>query len=1067
MNDQLYRPTDVVILRTPLLPLETALSVINTKPDDLDTVLLKLLANPIVREAILVASPDLYLAIDRWKQNPAGKRARRARQALTRYILRMASRPTPYGVFAGVATGLVRSQTHVQIAQTCFHRTRTRPDVGWMIALISALENQPEIAAQLRYFVNHGIYSVGDRLVIPNAPKQVWEERTTGEAHASLRNTAVVCRVLELARNGIRLADLQAQLHAKWPQGSEQQISHVVATLRQVGALQSELRLPLTNGHNDILAFLQHKLDSLTGIDNVRSYLSSVADRIHAYDRLPLGQGVEALEELRQLPRPTPRIPAIDLAIDLRSTYTTAEISVSVVDELARGAEILARVSTATTRFQNLARYRQEFIARYGIDREVPLLTLLDEEIGLGPPPSYEHPRRNRPLPGQPGLEYPSHAPTAHPHRDRTLIELAVSAFQTRQREVVLDESLVERLQVIDSWRQFLPDSVDLFAYVAASSSQAVDRGDFRVVLSPRVGDRPAGRSFGRFLDLLNPATGQVVNDIVRSEEVADSDRIYAELSYLPNDGHQANISLRPQLRQYEITVGVTPSVPPTHTIELDDLLIGVQNDRFYIWSISHEAEVVVCDLHLLNYYRAPNVCRFLAEVCSDGSTVFLPFDWGAASYLPCLPRLRVGRFVLAPAEWHISRAALGVVNEFAQMVHFIRQWRDQWDVPRCCFLKESDNKLLLDLENDTSLAELWRLARSGNSSNDRIVLQEVLPDFDDVWVRGEQGRHVIEIIAPLRRTVPRPAPISSREHRRPSVPHLLHRSSLGSNWLFAKLYAPFSTHESLLIGPVRDLVRQVARYAEADLHFFIRYADPDPHLRLRFRGDPHTLVENLLPRITRWAEPLLKADLVDRLVIDAYDREIERYGGPAAMPLVEALFGIDSQGILDILTLRHSGRLKIPEYDILLLSVDDLVSSLGFDIGQRRDLYQRNWQTYQHQYSGQPSDLRSRVHRHRMASLRAIGDRHWLRAQDGGETLNTILTSRRQQLADLSTQLRQLNDDSCFWVPYDRVVSSIIHMHCNRLVGINRDLECEALFELGEVLESLEHYVPDRIIVR
>ncbi len=45
-----------------------------------------------------------------------------------------------------------------------------------------------------------------------------------------------------------------------------------------------------------------------------------------------------------------------------------------------------------------------------------------------------------------------------------------------------------------------------------------------------------------------------------------------------------------------------------------------------------------------------------------------------------------------------------------------------------------------------------------------------------------------------------------------------------------------------LLTGPVAELCEEALATGEAASWFFIRYADPDPHLRLRFRGDPDRL---------------------------------------------------------------------------------------------------------------------------------------------------------------------------------------------------------------------------------
>ena len=51
------------------------------------------------------------------------------------------------------------------------------------------------------------------------------------------------------------------------------------------------------------------------------------------------------------------------------------------------------------------------------------------------------------------------------------------------------------------------------------------------------------------------------------------------------------------------------------------------------------------------------------------------------------------------------------------------------------------------------------------------------------------------------------------------------------------KLYGPREDEDELLAGPVRELAEAAAEDGLASGWFFLRYGDPDPHLRLRFLG--------------------------------------------------------------------------------------------------------------------------------------------------------------------------------------------------------------------------------------
>src|SRR5262249_23518238 len=127
-----------------------------------------------------------------------------------------------------------------------------------------------------------------------------------------------------------------------------------------------------------------------------------------------------------------------------------------------------------------------------------------------------------------------------------------------------------------------------------------------------------------------------------------------------------------------------------------------------------------------------------------------------------------------------------------------------------------------------------------------------------------------------------------------------------GSDWLFAKLYCPNTFADDLITGPMSALCEYARSSGLADEWFFIRYSDPDPHLRLRFHGRPEQLVGELIPHVCCWAAGLVTEGLCSRFCIDTYDRELERYGGPASTAVAEMLFAVDSRAVVEMLRLQQ-----------------------------------------------------------------------------------------------------------------------------------------------------------------
>ena len=135
--------------------------------------------------------------------------------------------------------------------------------------------------------------------------------------------------------------------------------------------------------------------------------------------------------------------------------------------------------------------YRQAFSSRYGADREVALLELLDPERGLGPPSRHG--------------SGPTVDAEAEAARRAWLRTTAAEALRTRRLTVRLKEPDVTRLAGTGPPPDLAPISVDLSCFVLAGSAEDVDSGDFRLLIGPNLGAQAAGRTLGRFADLLGP----------------------------------------------------------------------------------------------------------------------------------------------------------------------------------------------------------------------------------------------------------------------------------------------------------------------------------------------------------------------------------------------------------------------------------------------------------------------------------------------------------------------------------------------------------------------------------
>src|SRR5690349_1955294 len=1028
------------VVRAPLLPVEITPDAAQPLADTA-----AVLQDPQVARALAVGGGDALRALSHASQ--PGRAAPRARASLLRYLIRMSTRPTPYGLFAGVAGGSWGEGCDLSLSGGA-PRLRSRPDLAWLLGLVADLENRPEIRRSARVFVHQAAFMAGDRLHL-NEPSPLPGGPDPG-GPVTLRATRPVRRVLELARRPVRWSELALDI-ASLPGADPARAEALLDQLWSAGVLLTELRPPLTI--SDPARHLQRVLQEMAQAGEaarvVSTGLESLLAELAAWDTAPDTGSSRTLVDLQTLAR---RLHATEqtepvIQTDMAWCLSGTQLPRPVADEAGRAAELLLRLAPASASTARLKAYAHAVEARWGAARPVPLLLALDPEEGLGPPPAHLH--------GADG-------PDGQAARSAALRDLALRSIRDRATTVELDPQLIDRLTIWQPEPGTAPASLELTAFVAAASPQAVAAGDFHLIIGPNVGSPAAGRMLGRFADLVGPPAIEALTGAADAESRARGDGLRVEVVYLPPRARSANVAIRPLLKAAELVHGTSPSAGNADIVPLDELLLLAENGQLTLRWPRRDATIVPCAGHMLNTAGAPGMFRLFEDMARGASPQLSPFSWGPAAGFPALPRVSSGRIVLSPAQWLLElpqdRPAPERLSD-TEARKLIDQWREQWQVPQRVYLTAGDNRLLLDLDDPEQLNELVRQARRPGTRGP-ILIQEGLPGPEDAWLPGPTGCHIAEIVVPFtaraRAKTPRDTatpesacPAGHEQARRqPMVWPIRERlRQPGSDWLYVKLYAPPDALSSLLAGPVGDVGTVMQARDLTDYWFFIRYADPDVHLRLRWHGNPEALLHDALPLVCDWAGDLVSNGEARKFTIDSYDRELDRYGGSVGTCLAERLFGIDSKATVELLDMLPDLTTELDATAIAIKAVDDLLDALGMDSHRRVD-----W-------------LRLRV-RDRKASgaeyrARQRQLRHWL-VQGAAELIHAhrrvedTLARRREGLTQVAAAMADAITNGQLHRDIDDLAASFVHLSCNRLLGGNYGDEERVLGLLLRTLESL-----------
>jgi class I lanthipeptide synthase len=1002
------------------------------------------LDRPEVRDALFVASPDLHDSLALWRGEPESKKGQRTEKALVRYFQRMTGRATPFGLFSGCSVGRVGEQTRLEIAGLRACRRHSRLDMDYLAALAQDLDRDPALRAELLYRPNSSLYRAAGRLRYAEARMR---ERRRSYFLVAVEVTPYLEATLRRAAGGARRCELAAALVAEDPDGeiALADAEEYVDSLIDAQILVSDLS-PLLTGPEPVHDLIARLRAGAAGsrfagaLEGARQALAGIdAGGLGAPPEsyLAVARGLGALPTRIELPRL--------FQVDMVKPEGFAVLGADVLAELGRAVELLLPLSPGLEE-EGLERFRAAFVERYGEGAEVPLTEALDEEVGIGFELTGESGSEPSPLleglappPRETDVKVPWGA------RCEILLRKVEEAHAQGRREIELTADDVRRLSGRGPFPR--PRAFAVLATLAARSQEALDAGDFRLLFHYCVGPS-AARLLGRFCHG-DEALRREVERHLREEEALAPDAIFAEVVHLP-EGRLGNVLCRPRLREHEIPYLGRSGAAPEHQIPVSDLRVTVAGERIHLRSARLGRRVIPRLTSAHNYHSASlRIYRFLCKLQNQGLPPYLIWKWEPLTALSFLPRLRSGRVVISRARWLVTGPELEALGKTtgAERFRAVQLWRAERRLPRFVVLADWDNELTVDLDNVLSIDSFVDLARQRPA----VFLVELFPPPEELCARGPEGRFVHELLVPFcdppeataAETAPPPsaAAIPGPAVRRSFTP--------GSEWLYAKLYAGTATADLLL----RELVSPLRRWAldagAADRWFFIRYGDPDWHLRLRFHGDPERLWRDLLPRLAAAAEELRADGRLRRLQLDTYDREVERYGGAAGIGPVERLFEADSEAVLEIVEAFAGDGGADARWRLAFAGIHTLLADLGLDFPARLELARRlrDRTDYAHQ-------LCERFRRER-SSLEALVEP----SGDGAGELApglAVLRRRSAALAPVASELRSLERQGRLLRPVAALAPSFLHMHVNRMMRAAAGEHERVLYDfLARVYES------------
>lgn len=910
---------------------------------------------PEILNAVFVASESLHRAALKWIASPCEDRVF---TRLLMYVVRMSTRTTPFGTFATVSTVNADAAQTLSLADESSIRTRSRVDTGWLFEFVRHVERSDRYADEVLVAANDLVIERGERLYVMN-PERVFRSGAALEyAPVSLRNTEGVRLIRSLAEKPVTLRRLREGLAQNFGDERER-ITAFLERMLESGILVSCLRPTLTE---EPLAQVARAMEHMD--ESIAERLSTVRGMLSALDGVPAAS--QSIGAYQAIVRSVRDVFPSDLAV--LQVDAKRELTGGLPERVCRDGALLAEYFVRLgSNGSPLDAYASRFIERYeGTDRLIPLLELVDPDFGLGAPTV--------------------NTSAAFSPKERAVrADLAARGMRENRNAIDLDDTELEALLGAPLSNGDIA-AVEIGFHVLACDAAAIDRGEFVLFPGAFGVHSGAGCSLGRFGDMM-------AGDLF--EHLNEPDEMNAELVFHPVMTRAGNVAVRPPVHDYEIQVGIHSQGHRAQRLDLRDLYVGMEGRQFFLYSQSHRRRVCVRETHVLN---TPGLSaalpRFLALLQHRGIRQPRPFSWGDLSDLPALPRLQHKRIVLAPAQWNLPAAIVNGGSE--QLCEFI----SRWNVPRYVYACQADNRLLVDLRSLHAAAVL-KAAFKPDASNLRLL---EAPVQEESWLAGPRGAHLCEFVASfhLDASVKKAVPA-----KRNAPVHVAARHGLNAEWTCFKIYSGSARADILLQSAVPELLSKLRAKSALESFFFVRYADPKPHLRLRIRNAPDQKAA-VVRQMFAMLDTLLANGEVDDVAVSTYAPEVERYGGPEAMPLAETLFHLSSEETLR--SMRHFETQTLRAASAVQTCLPMVHALLGPD-------KLADW-CYQADSKG-PLKLES----DERAALRN------LREFQMGEQFMTL----RGRYAQLAGSYRQLEAAGNLGRPLFDVIEALVHMHFNR----------------------------------
>jgi thiopeptide-type bacteriocin biosynthesis protein len=276
-----------------------------------------------------------------------------------------------------------------------------------------------------------------------------------------------------------------------------------------------------------------------------------------------------------------------------------------------------------------------------------------------------------------------------------------------------------------------------------------------------------------------------------------------------------------------------------------------------------------------------------------------------------------------------------------------------------------------------------------------------------------------------------------------------------GDEWLYFKFYCGVNTADHLIRDFFYPVITLFNKKAIINSWFFIRYSDPDFHLRLRIHIPDKQDLIFIVDIINQYSKPFLEQGLIWKIQTDTYKREIERYGDKS-IEQIEQIFCFDSLMVMNSLNYFTNDNDADLRWKFSLISLDSFNKCFHLEDEQLSVFYKNQVEYYAKEFGLNhilkvQLDKKFRNNRNNIEGLLNGNVEHFIIPFS---ELNQIKLSL---CLPIISALITMSLDKTITIPIYDLISSCNHMMFNRIFRTKQRLyEFVMYYLLSKYYESL-----------